>query len=189
MDGKLYKKTKKVLMKWGLTGEKADDFIRDLTETADDEDENENEEEGKMEVKERIDEAEKRIDEKGKDTQTEKDRIDESVGEQLKDTGDEDSQTAKDRVDESEGEERAEGKERDNSQDDRIGRLEAKLDALAEKLEKVLTGMTEEPEEDEEALKKAEVRYGANSGVFETSTEEPKKMTAKEAVGVFKKFK
>lgn len=189
MDGKLYKKTKKVLMKWGLTEGKADDFIRDLTETADDEDENENEEEGKMEVKERIDEAEKRIEEEGKDTQTEKDRIDESVGEQLKDAGDEDSQTAKDRVDESEGEEKAEEKERDNSQDDRIGRLEAKLDALAEKLEKVLTGMTEEPEEDEEALKKAEIRYGANSGVFDTNTEEPKKMTAKEAVGVFRKFK
>ena len=31
MDGKLYKKTKKVLMKWGVTEEEADDFIRGLT--------------------------------------------------------------------------------------------------------------------------------------------------------------
>lgn len=50
------------------------------------------------ETKEQVAEAEK-----GADEQTEKDRVDESVGEQEKLDGDEDSQTAKDRVDESEG--------------------------------------------------------------------------------------
>lgn len=50
-----------------------------------------------------IKKAEDDILEKGKDTQTEKDRIDESVAEQEKDGGTEDTQTAKDRVDESLG--------------------------------------------------------------------------------------
>lgn len=56
------------------------------------------------ETKEQVAEAEKDVAEKGADEQTEKDRVDESVGEQEKLDGDEDSQTAKDRVDESEGE-------------------------------------------------------------------------------------
>lgn len=50
-----------------------------------------------------IKKAEDDILEKGKDTQTEKDRIDESVAEQEKDSGTEDTQTAKDRIDESLG--------------------------------------------------------------------------------------
>ena len=54
------------------------------------------------ETKEQVAEAEKDVAEKGADEQTEKDRVDESVGEQEKLDGDEDSQTAKDRVDESE---------------------------------------------------------------------------------------
>ena len=59
-------------------------------------------------TEERIDEAKADIAEKGPDSQTEKDRIDESVGEQEKLDGNEDSQTAKDRVDESEGMQAAE---------------------------------------------------------------------------------
>lgn len=47
--------------------------------------------------------AKEDVAETGKDTQTEKDRVDESVGEQEKRDGDENSQSAKDRVDESEG--------------------------------------------------------------------------------------
>ena len=54
--------------------------------------------------------AEEDIAEKGEDSQTEKDRIDESVAAQEKETGNEDSQTAKDRVDESEGAEKADEK-------------------------------------------------------------------------------
>lgn len=56
------------------------------------------------ETKEQVAEAEEDVAEKGADEQTEKDRIDESVGEQEKLDGNEDSQTAEDRVDESEGE-------------------------------------------------------------------------------------
>ena len=56
------------------------------------------------ETEKQIDKAEKDIAEKGADSQTEKDRIDESVGEQEKEDGNEDSQDAKDRVDESLGE-------------------------------------------------------------------------------------
>lgn len=53
-----------------------------------------------------IDEAKENIEEKGKDEQNEKDRIDESVAMQEKNEGDKDSQSAKDRVDEAEGEDR-----------------------------------------------------------------------------------
>lgn len=55
------------------------------------------------ETKEQVAEAEEDVAEKGADEQTEKDRVDESVGEQEKLDGNEDSQTADDRVDESEG--------------------------------------------------------------------------------------
>lgn len=53
-----------------------------------------------------IEKAEERIEEKGADKQSEKDRIDESVAMQEKNEGDKDSQSAKDRVDEAEGEDR-----------------------------------------------------------------------------------
>ena len=56
------------------------------------------------ETEKQIDKAEEDIAEKGADSQTEKDRIDESVGEQEKEDGNKDSQDAKDRVDESFGE-------------------------------------------------------------------------------------
>lgn len=66
-------------------------------------------------TEEQIDEAKKDIAEKGPDSQTEKDRIDESVGEQEREDENEDSQTAKDRVDESEGMQKAEEK-KDNEE-------------------------------------------------------------------------
>lgn len=74
-----------------------------------------------------IEKAKDKIAEKGADSQTEKDRIDESVGEQERRSGDENSQNAKDRVDESEGakkadekraEEKAESKTAENSKED-----------------------------------------------------------------------
>lgn len=61
-------------------------------------------------TEEQIDKAKADIAEKGPDSQTEKDRIDESVGEQEHEDGNEDNQTAKDRVDESEGMQEAEEK-------------------------------------------------------------------------------
>lgn len=61
---------------------------------------------GKPDTIEEVEEAKEDIEAEGEDTQTEEDRIDESVAEQEKDEGDEDSQDAKDRVDEAEGEEK-----------------------------------------------------------------------------------
>lgn len=80
-----------------LPQEKQELFWKKFEETQDDS-------KGESETEEQIDKAEEDIAEKGADSQTEKDRIDESVGEQEKQEGDEDSQDAKDRVDESLGE-------------------------------------------------------------------------------------
>lgn len=67
---------------------------------------------------EQVDEAKEDIKDKGDDSQSEKDRIDESVGEQENLDDDEDSQDAKDRVDESEGEEKAlEDKDEEKKED------------------------------------------------------------------------
>lgn len=65
---------------------------------------------------EQVDEAKKDIEDKGDDSQSEKDRIDESVGEQEKLDGDEDTQDAKDRVDESEGEKKALDEDKDKEE-------------------------------------------------------------------------
>lgn len=67
---------------------------------------------------EQVDEAKKDIEDKGNDSQSDKDRIDESVGEQEHLDGDEDSQDAKDRVDESEGEEKALDEDKADNADD-----------------------------------------------------------------------
>ena len=88
-------------------------------------------------TEEQIEKAETDMAETGEDSQTEKDRIDESVAEQEKEDGDEDSQTAKDRVDESEGMEKAEEEEeteepKQNS--DVMQALVARITAIEEKL-------------------------------------------------------
>lgn len=56
---------------------------------------------------EQVEKAEEDISEKGEDSQTTEDRVDESVAMQEKEDGNEDSQDAKDRVDEAVGEETA----------------------------------------------------------------------------------
>lgn len=89
----------------------------------------------KVTTGEQIEEAKEDIAEKGPDSQTEKDRIDESVAEQEKQDGNENSQSAKDRVDESEGEEKYLDKER-----------EEKTEAAEEMTEE--KGKTEEAAED-----------------------------------------
>ena len=76
--------------------------------------------------------AKEGITEKGPDSQTEKDRIDESVGEQEKQDGNENSQSAKDRVDESEGAEKA---DEEHAADD--GKTEAG-NGLAERVDKLV---------------------------------------------------
>ena len=67
---------------------------------------------------EQVEEAKQNVEDKGEDSQSEKDRIDESVGEQEHLDDDEDSQDAKDRVDESEGEEKALDEDKADNADD-----------------------------------------------------------------------
>lgn len=86
---------------------------------------------GKPDTEEQIAKAEENIEEKGDDSQSEKDRIDESVGEQEKLDGDEDSQDAEDRVDESIDAEKAdEETENESGAPDKIAELENKIKSL-----------------------------------------------------------
>lgn len=91
-----------------------------------------------------ISKAKEDIAEKGEDSQTERDRTNESVAAQEKDSGKENSQTAKDRVDESEGAEKADEKREEaeekaeerheDSQEDRLDKLAAAIEKLVELL-------------------------------------------------------
>lgn len=122
----------------------AEDILKLIKELPDDEfdklsdmlltDEDDN---GKPDTIEQIDKAKENIEAKGEDTQTEEDRIDESVAEQEKAEGDEDSQDAKDRVDEAEGEEEHLEEEK-----------EEETEPIAEETEEV-EETEEEPIEDE----------------------------------------
>ena len=103
-------------------------------------------EDGKPDTIEEVEKAKEGIEAKGEDTQTEEDRIDESVAEQEKDEGEEDSQDAKDRVDEAEGEEKA-LEEKDESteeeivednKDDVIDALTARITELEERVAKLV---------------------------------------------------
>lgn len=116
----------------------------------------------KVTTGEQIEEAKKDIAEKGPDSQTEKDRIDESVAMQEKADGNEDSQSAKDRVDESEGEEKAieekredeteaaeemteeKGKTEETAEDKVNDALLARIAALEEKVAKMLESEAKE---------------------------------------------
>ena len=107
---------------------------------------------------------------KGADSQTEKDRIDESVAAQERAKGEEDSQNAKDRVDESEGakkadEERAAEKAEDKGND----ALAGKLDALIERMDKLMSVFEKHEEAKDEKMARAAEKYGlAPSGAGET---------------------
>lgn len=105
MDEKMKKKLLEALKAKGYSDEDAEAFINEVTS----EDES---------VKDDVEKAEKNIEEKGADEQTKKDRVDESVGEQLKDDGKKDEQSAKDRVDESEGEEKAEEEKKEKPEEE-----------------------------------------------------------------------
>lgn len=113
--------------------------------------------------------AKRDVAENGSDSQTEEDRIDESVGEQEQRSGNENSQDAKDRVDESEGakkadEEREEKRERDHREEhaERMARIEEKLDALTAAIQK-LTSAEKAETKVEEVAKEV---YGLGNGVF-----------------------
>ena len=124
-------------------------------------------EESKPDTSEEIEKAEEDVAEKGEDSQTEQDRIDESVAAQEEADGEEDSQDAKDRVDEAEGEERA---DEAKSILERIEAIEARLNALE--------GGDED--EDKEALDKAKAVYGVDGGTF-APDRNPKRATIEQA--------
>ena len=94
-------------------------------------------EEDKAELKKRlmsseqIEKAEENIAKKGADSQTVKDRIDESVGKQEEDEGDKDSQSAKDRVDEAMGEDKYLARK---DAEEKFSKLFERLDKLEEHL-------------------------------------------------------
>lgn len=125
------------------------------------------EDKGKPDTEEEIAKAKEDIAEKGEDSQTEKDRIDESVAAQEEADGEEDSQDAKDRVDEAEGEEKA---DEAKSVIERIEAIEARLNALE----------GNEEGEDKEALEKAKAVYGVDGGTF-APDKNPKRATIEQA--------
>ena len=90
------------------------------------------------EIKNDIEKAKDDIEKKGSDTQTEKDRVDESVAEQIKEDKDEDTQDAKDRVDESEGEEKAE-KDKDNEQNESSEKKDGGAEGLKAMIREVMS--------------------------------------------------
>lgn len=133
-----------------------------------------------------IKKAKEDIAEKGADSQAEKDRIDESVGEQERRSGDENSQNAKDRVDESEGtkkadEERAEEKEKYD--DD----FKVRVISILERMEKRFDGLEKRTaaaaDADTEAAKRMEETYGIGNGVFQGSDKSaPERKLSKEEI-------
>lgn len=92
-------------------------------------------------------------DDKKEFSQSIKDRVDESVGEQEKQKGDEDTQTAKDRVDESEGMEKA-GKHEDEREDaEQIEKMLEPLIARLDALEVEIKASKKEPKKVEKETK------------------------------------
>lgn len=111
----------------------------------------------KTEDEAQIDEAEEHIEERGEEDgtkeQSEKDVLDESVGEQEHLDGNEDRQTAEDRIDESEGAEEASEKTEEpevkNDGEDRFNALVARIDALEATLEEMRKAQADAVEEEE----------------------------------------
>jgi hypothetical protein len=121
-----------------LKGLEVVDEAREDEEIKPETDENEGKEDDDMtENEKQIAKAEEDIEEKGKDTQTEKDRIDDSVAAQERADGDEDSQSAKDRVKESEAMEKL---DKQKAEDDKNHR---DYDARFNKIEDMLTKLVE----------------------------------------------
>lgn len=134
-------------------------------------------------------EAKKDIAEKGEDSQSEKDRIDESVGEQERLDGNKDSQSAKDRVDESEGAQKAD-EERAEEQEEAPGWAKEILSAIAALTEAIKAQPTPNEAANAEAEERMDAAFGINNGVFQDAPEEQpnKQMTKEEIADVVRKF-
>lgn len=114
---------------------------------------------------------------KGADSQTEKDRVDESVAAQERAKGEENSQSAKARVDESEGAKKADEK-RAEEKNEGAG-LDAKIDALIGRMDKLIATFEARAEAKDDKMARAAEKYGlAPSGAGET----PKKSYTDEDV-------
>ena len=103
MNEEFKKALEDTLAEWGVTDGDKKEFLADLGKRLEASDKN-------GDTEEKIEEAKEEISEEGKDSQSEKDRIDESVGEKISEEGEKDKQSTKDRVNEAEGEEKAEDK-------------------------------------------------------------------------------
>lgn len=125
---------------------------------------------------EQIAKAKEDISEKGKDSQTEKDRIDESVGEQERKDGNENSQSAKDRVDESEGAKKADekkdegeepkGEETDKAEDDKEYVSKSDFEKLAARVEEILTQMQNQGKNPDRVDEEKEKRLNRIKGLY-----------------------
>lgn len=134
-----------------------------------------------------IKKAKEEIAEKGADSQTEKDRVDESVGEQEEHSGNENSQDAKDRVDESEGAEKSDEKRAEEKKEDARLSFEERVISFMEKLEKRFEEsekrVAHAADEDAEAAKRMEETYGIGNGVFQGSEKSaPERKLTKEEI-------
>lgn len=146
-----------------------------------------------------IKKAEEDISEKGKDSQTKKDRVDESVGEQERRSGNENSQDAKDRVDESEGtkkadEKRAEEKKEERKEEEKAPAWASSLISSMEKivgmLEKINAPATSTETTDSAAAERMEEAFGQRGGVFhgDGTQAAEKKMTPEDVAKAIRKI-
>lgn len=136
---------------------------------------------------EEIKKAKEDVAEKGADSQTEKDRIDESVGEQERRSGDENSQDAKDRVDESEGTKKADEERAEEKGEKRKENFEERMLSFMESIEKRFDNFEKRfmaaADEDTEAAKRMEETYGIGNGVFQGSDKgAPERKLSKEEI-------
>ena len=115
--------------------------------------------------------AKEDIESQGPDSQTMKDRENESVAAQERADGNKDSQSAKDRIDESEGAKKADEKRAEESN----GGLEKMLKALISKLDTFISKWethenSNSENKGENKLKKSAEKYGLSSGGAGEST-------------------
>lgn len=142
------------------------------------------------EDEEQITKAIKDVAEKGEDSQTVKDRIDESVGEQEHLDGDKDSQSAKDRVDESEGAQKADEERAEEIKEEAPGWAKEILSAITALAEAIKAQPTPNEAANAAAEEKMDAAFGIGNGVFQGEPEEQpnKQMTKEEIADVVRKL-
>lgn len=148
---------------------------------------NKKEESAMTEDEKEIKKAKDNVAEKGADSQTEQDRVDESVGEQEEHDGDENSQNAKDRVDESEGTEKSDEKRAEEKKEEYDDDFKERMLSFMERMEKRFDELEKRTvaaaDGDAEAAKRMEETYGIGNGVFQGSDKgAPERKLSKEEI-------